>query len=310
LPIPTCDTDQYWLKVDNLCHDCNFTSNCLTGTCTGAQSSTCTRCVAPYILKDGLCVPVPVCAAGTYLDVATNTCLKCVLPTTAYCVQATCTNANSFVCNLCADGYTLRGGVCQYVPTCTKGTYLDTNQLVCVPCALPNNCATGACTRVDDAHCTVCQTGYQISGQTCVPTCSAETYLDSTSNCVPCTLSEGCTNATCTTAMNSVCQECDIVYNLKNGQCVDPYIYMSGSGSGSLPPPAPVYPTYSAATDTNAATDSTTVSNGGTTVTATTESSSPKGFAIAVGVFAGIVVALLVTLVVVMVTRSRQAEHI
>lgn len=195
---------------NNLCLQCNSTSNCLT-----CSSSNLTQCLT--------------CPFGSTLNTTSNTCnLNC--PNN--CLS--CSNSNT--CTLCIEGYSPNAqGVClpclsncrgcssqanAICINCGQGFYLNTQQ-VCAACS-------SFCLTCSSLGCSVCASGYTLtSAFTCAQTCQAPCATCSITNnaqCTSClagyTYSQSTASCTPVTNCSGPCTVCPFNFVLSNQQCL------------------------------------------------------------------------------------------
>ncbi len=218
--------------------ECSSCSSAISGCSTCTSATNCTLCSSSYFLSNGNCVTCPsgytcngkdavctrTCSAGQYLT-SSCTCTACPTGCTS------CTGANE--CSACASGYHLKNGVCVANctgVTCASGANPVSGDKNC--CCVAETPTIANCATQSGSTCTKCNSGYYLSGNTCVScpsnatctgtstfTCSSGYYKNG-SSCSKC--SSGC--SACTSSTN--CTACSSG-TLVNGSCVDDCDYWS-----------------------------------------------------------------------------------
>lgn len=138
-------------------------------TCSGPSKLDCIACSTGLMLINRECI-LDCSSVGSnyYYDFLTKSCQPC----TTGC--ASCFGNISTKCWSCSTGYVLSGSKCSptVIPTCTSGTYFETNLNSCQPCT--SNCIS--CTST--SSCMACDSITFLSPSfiNCLPTCPPGYY--------------------------------------------------------------------------------------------------------------------------------------
>ena len=191
---------------DNLCEVCN-------------KLNTCSKCISPNLLQNGVCVPPP-CKSG-FTQTDPFNCLACEVNK---CKK--CPGSDLKKCDECKTPWLLTNNN-QCIDKCRDGFYEDKDSKKCLPCK--KNC--DKCD--NNTTCSLCSLNYFLLNGNCSPTCPSG-YSKGDRVCDECKVKQ-CDTCSCPETCdvcvkplvlfkNTCVQECPVkMYNL-NGQCVDcPY---------------------------------------------------------------------------------------
>ncbi len=222
----------------------------------GGSVTSCTACPAGTYASGTGNASCNTCSAGTYSAAGAAVCTNCPTGCTA------CTGANA--CTACASGYHIKNGVCVgncADVTCASGANPVSGDKNC--CCVAGNIAN--CAAQNGTTCTKCNSGYYLSGNSCVScpsnaTCTGTAlftcnsgYYKSGNGCVSCPANSTCTSSTSFTCNSgyykngSVCSSCSSAiegcsactsatnctacsgtfYHLSNGACIHDCDYWS-----------------------------------------------------------------------------------
>eukprot|EP00808_Paulinella_micropora_P025307 g7364.t1 len=188
----TCVAGQTYAGAAGLCLECTRLANCSAQTCLSTGLARCTQCTTGY-----------------FVNQTTGTCAKCTAKIGG-CLAYNCSNASSSTCLLCDTNRYLTNNdtnckkcgclvnnTQNWQDTCNSG-----GQCPCLPgysgftcnnyCGVVSNCASQICQSNNVPACTQCNTGYYISG----------------TSCIKCTVIGSCVDTRCTTATDQKCLAC------------------------------------------------------------------------------------------------------
>mmetsp|Transcript_22945 Transcript_22945/g.22267 ORF Transcript_22945/g.22267 Transcript_22945/m.22267 type:complete len:317 (+) Transcript_22945:109-1059(+) len=202
--IASQQSSEEWLAVE-------CTSNC--GSCSSSLAS-CTECTSKggveYYLFEEACLEE--CPLGYYGSA--GTCLPCEFP----CLEC---QFGAQLCTKCSPEYEKPYAYREQLScfaVCPNGTYLDTDQSLCVKCASPcYTCASEAvclsCDITDPANELV---NYHAEDNSCYETCPSGTFTTLQRQCIPCT-------SPCTSCSDQpdLCLSCEDGLFLFGEQCLE-----------------------------------------------------------------------------------------
>ncbi|ELP84792.1 hypothetical protein EIN_076110 [Entamoeba invadens IP1] len=234
------NNDDFSLSNSTTCTTCDNCTTCET------QTGQCTSCKEAYVVKNGMCLP---CASGNFYNKTEKNCQKCPKGTysslpgsenclecpigsysdnegasscircddscsenqcikdSGYCISCSAGSIkNMKICSVCSGG-TIANMKTNTCDNCPAGTYSKSRSTECTTCeentySLEKSATCNSCSNT-------CKTCDKTSGK-CI-TCVDGYGLDSSKNCLICTIG--------TYSLNSKCTECgDGFYQNKDGQ--------------------------------------------------------------------------------------------
>ena len=137
-PDPDCEVGQYFDGAE--CKSCTYIANCNQISCSTIDDQTCDTCIFGFH------------AVGKTCEVTCESVANCKVD------SVTCDEdgANS-KCSECESTFALINNVCEPIPDCDAGNFLNAQTNKCVACTgSDDNCSSWTCTSAEDAKCASC----------------------------------------------------------------------------------------------------------------------------------------------------------